>query len=403
MKTSCKLCLAIAASMYLTVAHGGVFSVDTNVSGVQTSASFTSVEDAFNSLSNSGFSSINTAYTGTEAASLSIGYRGLPMTAAYPTVGSPQLLFTIPSLGISEVFVGANRDESEDLLAEYFKQNRDDILGRISRELAAKTGVDPIAGNPNSMMSQMVMQDFNNSFTDHATNIKGDAQENNNLFGVGFRFGQYRQSGLTSRSYTIPLSYTFRNDLDPRRQLSFNMPITLGDVEGSKSFYVALGGSYRFPMNDNWALTPAINVGVAGSADLGALASIGSASLTSSYLIRMDKFDLAIGNMAGYYTTLKVKSGDYSYDPGITNTVVRNGVMLSHPVSIGGRTMSIEYSFIDTHFFGDELFVDHYDEIGISLGTNKRAGFARSYFRSGLTYLYSSESKGFTLNLGYWF
>jgi hypothetical protein len=245
------------------------------------------------------------------------------------------------------------------------------------------------------------MQDFNSGFTGLATNIKGG--ESGNLIGVGFGLGQYRQAGITSRSYTLPLSYTFRNDLDPRRQISFRMPITLTDADGSKGYYVGLGGSYRFPVSDNWSLMPTVNYALAGSQDLGALAAIASVSLTSSYIIGFDTFDLAIGNMAGYYKAVKAKSGDYAYDPGISNTVLRNGVMLSHPINIGGSTMSLEYSLVDTNFFGDDLYVNHFDEIGISLGTNKRATSARSYFRSGVSYLHSSKSKGFNVTLGYWF
>jgi len=405
MKLSFKPSLFVVALASATVAHAGVFSVTTDVSGTHTSASFTSVEDAFDSLSNNGFSNINPAYTGTEAATVSLDYRGLAMSAAYPAANSTQLVLNIPKLGVTQTFQGATRDESQQLLKDYFKKNGNNILGQMSKELAASSPVDPVAGNPNSLMSQLVAQDFSNAFSDQVTNIKGNdgSSSTNNLVGIGVRASQYRQAGQTSRAYTLPLSYTFRNDLDPRRQLTFNLPITVIDSEGSKSYSFAIGGAYRFPVNDNWALAPAINLAVVGSSDLGALASVTSASLTSTYLIHRDNFDVAIGNMLGYYTTLKVKSGDYSYDPGISNTAFRNGVMFSQPISLGGRTMSIEYSLTDTQFFGDTLYIEHYDEIGISLGTNKRKGSSRSYFRSGVNYLHSSKSKGVSLNLGYWF
>lgn len=382
-------------------AQAGVFDVNTEVLESRTSSSFTSVEDAFDALRNEKLSTVNSAYDGIQAARVEIDYRGLPIVTTYPTLGSPLLVLNIPTLGITQTFNGGTRNASEDQLKEYFKKNIDDILGRLGKELARVSPVDPIAGNPNSLMSQLVMLDFNNAFTGFATNIKGG--ESGNLIGIGFGFGQYRQAGVTSRSYTLPLSYTFRNDLDPRRQIAFRLPITVTDADGSKGYYVGLGGSYRFPVNDNWSLMPAVNYAVAGSQDLGSLAAIASVSLTSSYIIGFDKFDLAIGNMAGYYTAVKAKSGDYGYDPGISNTVLRNGAMLSHPISIGGSTMSIEYSLVDTLFLGDDLYVDHFDEIGISLGTNKRATSARSYFRSGISYLHSSKSKGFNVSLGYWF
>lgn len=383
-------------------AQADVFSVLTDVSGVQASASFESVEDTFNTLDTAQFSAINSAYTGVEVATVSINYRGLPMITRYPTAGSTLLTFEVPALGISQSFSGATRDESEDMLGDYLEDNVGDILGRMSRELARNSPVDPIAGNPNSLMTQLVMQDFNNSFNSFASNIK-DGGTSSNLIGIGFGMGQFKQAGITSRSYTIPLSYTFRNDLDPRRQIALNAPLTFVDTEGSKSYYLGLGGSYRFPMNDNWALMPAVNLALAGSVDLGVLAAVGSLSLTSNYLIRMPKFDIAIGNMLGYYTTLKVASGDFSYDPGISNTVLRNGLVLSHPVTVSGKKMSLEYSLVDTRFFGDPLYIEQFNEIGVSLGTNKSAASSRSYFKSGLSYLHSSKSKGFSVNLGFWF
>jgi len=410
MKNLLKLAFGIVATTYLSAPHAGVFSIDTTVFNNESSnrgaASFTNVDDTFGSLSDARLRLINPAYTGVEVAIGNIDYRGLAMTATYPAASSPLLLLSVPALGINETFLGATRNESQRQLVDFLKKNGNGILGRIGKEQAAKSPVDPIAGNPNSLMSQLVMQDFMNSFTDFATNIKAPSTVSGpatSLIGIGSRFGQYQQGGATSKALTIPLSYTFRNDLDPRRQLSFNLPITLGDVEGSKSYYAALRSSYRFPMNDNWALTPAVNYALAGSADLGALASVASLSLTSSYLFRGERFNLAIGNMLGYYTTMKASSGEYSYDPDISNTVLRNGLMFSNPVSVGGRKMSVEYSLVDTRFFGDELFVDHYNEVGISLGTNKSAASARSYLRAGVSYLHAEKSQGFAVNLGYWF
>jgi hypothetical protein len=397
-KGTAALCLGAT----LSVAQAGVFDINTDVNGNRTTSSFESVEDAFEALSTSRFSSLNPAYTGVQAATVNIDYRGLGMVTTYPTAGSPLLVLDIPSLGIRETFNGGNRDASQDLLKEYFKSNSADILGRISKALAKNSPVDPIAGNPNSLMSQMVFQDFNNAFTSFATNIKsGDASSN--LIGVGIGVGQYRQGGVTSRAVTLPLSYTFRNDLDPRRQVTLSAPITSTDADGSKGYSFGLGGAYRFPMNDNWALSGAVNYALTGSKDLGALAAMTSVSLTSSYLIPMEKFDLAIGNMIGYYKAMKAKSGDYGYEPDIANTVLRNGVMLSQPITVSGRGMSVEYSLVHTHFSGTELYNKQYVELGVSLGTNKRATSARSYFRSGINYLHSSNSKGFNITLGYWF
>jgi hypothetical protein len=77
--------------------------------------------------------------------------------------------------------------------------------------------------------------------------------------------------------------------------------------------------------------------------------------------------------------------------------------MLSQPINAFGQGMSIEYSLIDTRFTGDALYIDGYDEIGVTLGTNKSANSSRSYLRAGLTYRFSDKAKGLTANVGYWF
>jgi hypothetical protein len=128
-----------------------------------------------------------------------------------------------------------------------------------------------------------------------------------------------------------------------------------------------------------------------------------SGSLTSSFLVRMKNFDVILGNMAGHYTTVPTISGNFIYNPGIANTVVRNGLMLSHPVSLVGRTMSLEYSVIDTHLFGDKLYINHFNEIGVSIGTNRSAGSVRDHLRARLNGLFSSKSSGFSVTFGYWF
>jgi hypothetical protein len=231
----------------------------------------------------------------------------------------------------------------------------------------------------------------------------GGKQSNPNLLGLGLRFGQYRQADVDSRSITLPLSYTIRSDLDPRRQLVINLPISRTEVQGSTSYYTGLGLAYRVPLTDNWSVTPAGNYAVTGSVDLGSMAQMASASLTSSYVFELGSKDLVIGNMVGWYRTLKFSHDGYSYDPGLSNVVFRNGAMLSVPFRLAGKAMAVEYSLIDTRFKGSELYLNNYHEAGITLGTNRSASSARSFLRAGATYLWSAKSKGFTLNIGYWF
>lgn len=382
------------------------FVITTTVGTNTATYGFKSAEEAVNAIEVSNLRT-RLAYTGVEPVNMLINYRGLPVTLVFPTTNSTSLQFSVPALNINRTFngVGATvssaRDNAQDQLSDFLKSG--DVLGQIMKKLAEVSPVDPIAGNPNSLQSMLVASDFNNAFTSHASNIVAGGQAGTpNLVGLGLRFGSYSQGGLKSQAYTLPLSYTIRPDIDPRRQLSFTLPITVGNVEGAQTYHAAAGVNYRIPMNDRWALTPGGNWAITGSKDLGSVAQIASASLTSSYVIEMGADSLAIGNMVGYYQTMKFSAGGYSFDPDIKNTVFRNGVMYSMPTSLWGGGKSMEYSFINTTFTGTDLYNKSTNEIGATIGTNKGAS-ARSYLRAGGTYLFSSKTHGVSFNVGYWF
>lgn len=387
------------------------FGLAVNVSGSGCQSVATDTANQFiDKLSNAGLTSLNIGYNGTQPSSISADFNSLAMTIAYPNTGftgtGAQLNLSIPGLGVQQTFLGADRDASKQLLADYLKKS--DIIGRIMKYQAEHTPTSPITG-AGGLVPNMVANDFNQNFTDSATNIAGplgDARQDGgtpNLIGAGLSYGSFEARNRDSKSFTIPLSYTIRNDLDPRRQFVISMPLTQVETNGAKSYQGSLGGAYRLPMNDNWTLTPAARISGVGSVDLATVAGLYSVSLTSTYIWTLPNFDVAMGNMVSYNKTMKFKSGDYAFDPDIQNTVLRNGVMLSQPVTIGGKKMSVEYSLIDTRYTGTKVYADNTQEIGITLGTNKRAYSSRSFFRTGLTYLRGKDTTGYTLNLGYWF
>ena len=391
--------LALATAALPTArADDGLFHLDTSVAGVQTSNSYASVEDAFDALKGSNLHSLNPAYTGTQSAIVSIDYRGVALTASYVATGGSTLVLSIPSIGLSHTFDGGTRDATQQLLKNYFKQNDEDILGRLGHDLAKHSPVDPIAGNPNSLMSQLVASDFAAGFVDTlSTANRGPAI---NLGSIDPRYSHLREGGIINNAVMLPLAWSIRSDDDPRRQFTIRVPLAASDTDGSKSYYAGLGASLGLPVTGHWTLTPALDYAASGSRDLGSLAGVGSVSLTSAYLLPFDAFDVAIGDMVGYYRALRIKSGDYGYDPDIRNTVIRNGVIVAQPTALFGRRVDLHYSLTDTHFFGDPLYARHYDEIGVSAGTDARAASpSRGDLRAGVSFLFSPKVKGFDVSM----
>ena len=399
----------------LTVNVNGLYvpGSDTIAGGTQTTPmGFSTVTDLFAKSTSGGLTQVNNAYLNdnSQSAVIRFGYRGLPIVLE-TTAGSAVVTLRIPGLGVSQPFANSltSRDANVEDIKTFLKNSGGDILNRLQQLLIKVSPVDPIAGNPSSMQSRMVSDDFDRNFTQFASNIKADggpveSGTVNNLVGIGMSYGNYSQGGLNTSVVTLPLSYTTRPDLDPRRQLTIYAPITVTEVAGAKSYNINLGVAYRVPVNDDWSLTPALGYGFTGSVDLGSAAAMMAASLTSQYTMRMSGYDLAIGNMVGVYQSQKFTAGEYSFDPKINNTVFRNGVMGSFPTTVMGRKMAFEVSYVNTIFTGTELYSNQSNEIGVTLGTNKGANSARSYLRAGLTYLFAEKDiKGLRLNVGYWF
>ena len=387
----------------------GTYALSATVNfGPCISTSTNTVDAFFNTISTSGLQALTPTYTGTQDISVFARFNSLDITLGYGI--GPVLFLQIPGLAVNTSFNGATRDASEDLFEDYIKKSG--ILGKILNYQAANSPTSPITG-VGGLLPNAVASDFNQNFMDSATNIAAPmsmsaaASTNGstpNLIGVALQYGSFSALDSRTKVTSIPLSYTIRNDIDPRRQLTFSVPLTQVDVDGAKAYIAGFGVSYRVPMNDNWTLTPAGKISGVGSTDLATVSGMYTGSLTSTYIWDMNTYNVAMGNMLSYNKTMKIQSGEYSANPDISSVVLRNGVMLSQPANWNGQKLSVEYSLVDTRYTGGtKLYIDNTQEIGITVGTNKNAFSARSFIRGGLTYLRGRDTKGFTANIGYWF
>jgi hypothetical protein len=344
-----------------------------------------------------------------------LSLRGI--AAQLGTDGPTVLQLYIPSLGISQFFSAQTADETFAQLKAFL--TRGSLAGAIQRESARVSPFDPVAGNPTSLMARAVAFDFFNAFYPFASNLTEEsaliAQAGGALPqgavrgpfrplpGLGAYYGNFHDQGLTTQSLTVPLSLTLRSDLDPRRQFSLSLPLTVLDIEGARAWQGTLNAALRLPLARDWALTGSIGYSQVRATDLGTAGQLGSVSLTSAYLFRTGFGNLALGNLIGYYKTISGTLGGISTDSGIANTVFRNGLLWSERAGWLSNALTIEYSLVNTHYTGTALYVRNYTEVGVSLGSNKRADSVRSYVQGGLTYLFSSKTKGLTANFGYWF
>lgn len=337
---------------------------------------------------------------GVSAGEFRLDIRGLPVTLGYAQ-DSTQLVFSVPSLGIFETFDGGTRDRSNDLFEDYIKQNGDSIL----RELLRVSAVDPLAGNPASIQSQMAA----GAFAAGADPVY-DTLPRGSSFGLGARFGRYGLGQFTQNVFTLPISYSYTfSNYD---KIIVRAPLTYMEVDGASSYRGELALAYRKNLFSRWSLTPALGYGIAGSSDLGSLGHIFSGSLTSDLLLwNGSKARLSMGNMVGYYATLPVRLGDYSVDYDLKNTITRNGLLLAIPLGtqLWGQTLSLDIYAIDTRFFGDALYSDNYQEFGIDIGPLRSSdklqpNVASHPFGIGIKYITGEgDVDGLELSVGYRF
>ncbi|MDX1451391.1 MAG: hypothetical protein R3183_02455 [Oleiphilaceae bacterium] len=454
---------------------GTLFSTFAQSGSDQFSANFEKAEDAFDQLTTARLQAALPSYTDpASTATMQLDFRGLDMNFSFQTSGSTELTMSIPALGINESFTGSSRDDSKDLLVEYFKGAGLASIERIQKELVRVSPVDPIAGNPNSLMSSQMANDFATIFHQSPTNEfavtdgggdllarafgadaqapradamdaregsamargtddamqesarsgydsrsadgQGEQQQgginpmsyegmqgSGSSFGVDVSHAQYDLNGRDSSTQTIVLDYLYQFQ-NPQKILRVSLPIAVTDTEGAKSYRVNAGLSYSHPITRAWSLTPGVSYGVGGSEDLGGGASINGISLSSTYRLVYGDYLYKIGNMVGRYQTGSVSFGDYEINPDVSNTVLRNGVMVLRPTLLFNVPSMVQAYFIDTRFSGDELYAEKYYEVGFALGilADDRL-LIEDNFHLGLTWLDSTDSdiKGYKINFGF--
>lgn len=414
MKLLSRLCagaaLACAGNVYAQVDCSYSYGIQTSVNGAAGGTYCSSdANDFIDYVKN--LKNTNTAYTNTSAADVVGRFNDVDMTLSY-AANSNLLTFNAPEIGVvGKTFNGATRDDAQDEFVDWLK--KDGIIGKIMRYQAKHSPTSAITG-AGGLMPMLSETDYNTgmSGTSNINNALGSATTHTgNLLGIGASFGSYSVDGSADKveTMTVPLSYTNKLDKNPNHQVIFTLPVSMYRVGKAKGYHVGLGMAYRYPVTERWTLTPGVRYSITGSVDRATVASVMSGSLMSTYTMPVfnDKFDLTIGNMVGYYKTGKFKAGDYSFDPNIKQTMLRNGVMLSQPVELKGKKLAIEYSAIDTRYVGGEKpFMRNMQEYGVTVGFHRDAvaeNSKLSALRAGVTYTNAKGSNGFGFNFGYWF
>lgn len=319
-------------------------------------------------------------------------------TAIQAIISNPQNTYAI-----LRDFDGGSRERSLQLLVDYLKHNKS-IQKWSAQYQAEETPNSPITGS-SGLIPATVTTGYDSAMENTLSEIAGNGAGAPTPMNFAASYGHMRSGGKSADVTSLPLSHTWRSTSNAGRIFSLSGSLAHIKLAGATTWQGDFGAAFRLPVTERWALTPSLRYTGSHSDDTITATGLISVGLSSTYHIPFRRLDFVLGNMVGYHkTTDVIDLGKYTYNPNITSWSSRNGIMLAQPVNFFMVPLSLEYSLADTRYFGGTpFFVDNTQEVGVSIGTNRRANVSKRFFRVGLRYLHGRETNGVTLMGGYWF
>ncbi len=290
--------------------------------------------------------------------------------------------------GLGEVPV-LNEDVWDQLI-DWLKGKGGSLLTQLADDWVSGTAIDPVAGNPNSFFAQLTKSNFNLA----ANGMLNNASEGSlNLFSLTPSYSDVTNNGFSVKSASLPLKYThyFNND----NALIVDAPITYQQIQSATSYSVALGMGFthvilRTPSKVAWALTPSLNVGVVGSADLGAGTLLYDTALASRVVIPHGNITYGITDDVSYLVTSKLKIGDVETPYDLNNITTLNGGDITYAASknynVGGYINRFDV------VSGLKWYIPSYNEIGFKLSkltTHNKISY--NQYTASLSYLFGEH------------
>lgn len=394
-----------------SVCAKNIFTAEVQVDGMTQLLGYGKITNVADQYEFQNMKDVFPTYTTNSAVNARLDLRSVPVQMSFAQ-NSPTLVFKVPSLGIERTYAGATREESKEKLLDALKGEDKDLLKQLTKEWVKNSPIDPVAGNPTSLLSTMAGSMVDN-LSDMATDqMFGLRDQSSSTFAMMPRFGRYTQQGYGLNVYNLPLTYSHWFD-SKNMGLVLDAPLTLVDAENgtlSGSLNLGVGLNFQVVSNKdmNWYLMPQARVGVTGSKDLGTAAIIYGGGLSSNAQFPLnDHAAVSIINMLSFYKTGSVKVGDYDSSYDLKNTVFRNGVEYSRVLhkTVAGSPLIAKVAYARTDFSGDQLYSELSHDISGSIGfknLNPKAWI--NEYRVGVTYTRADKNlSGFMLNAGYTF
>jgi hypothetical protein len=336
------------------------------VDGVSGTVSDPNLLDLSRSLKTTSLELLIPLYTPTSPVSIAIDLRGINVITSF-AANSTTLQVDIPQAHISQSFTGATRDESIKLFKSFIQDGGS--RHRLLKAYQRYSPIDPIAGNPNSLIAQMAQNDYlmGSLHPLEGTNCAFRTQPTEHQFQIGASFARGFSKGFDTTAASLPIRYSYAPNLD--YALIIDVPLTYLRNGGASSLTGSFGVGFQMPFTQHWSLTPIVRMGFGGSLDLCTSGNFLSTGLTSVYTLPVGSFAVSMTNYAGYLTSTNLWLTGVNFNYRLQSWVFKNGLSLTttEGYCVYNRPLYFNVFAIDTAFTKNHLYMNHYDEVGVGV------------------------------------
>jgi hypothetical protein len=321
-----KIALLFAVTFSLSCLAREPYHATVTVDQESATVSAPNLVDLSRDLRSDNISQLIPIYTPASPASLEINLRGIDILSSF-AADSTALVVTIPQAGITQTFDGGTRDASIQLLKDSIRDGGD--RHRLLRAYARFSPIDPLAGNPNSLMANMAQSDY---LLGRLSPLAGcgccwSSQPLLHQFQAGSTIGRTFTKGFDTTLVTLPLRYSFSPD--GAWALILDAPVTYLRNGGASSIYSSLGVGLRIPVTCDWSLTPIIRLGAGGTLDLCTSGCFFSSGLTSTFNLKLNRYVFSLTNYAGYVTSVNLWLSGINFSYNLHNYIFKNGLSVT--------------------------------------------------------------------------
>jgi hypothetical protein len=314
----------------------------------------------------------------------SLRYAGVDDAILYHQSADGQTV-TVQLLGQEPRTFSAADGDLEDQVVDYLRRDGMSDVRGFFREINRRSIVAVSDGNPLATTARNAEYTFHRfgQFADLTGWERRRASEEEEFEGTsGFRFRIDALAGAVNTDvgngfmtgFAISTGYHFNR----RVGIVFALPTGFHSIEGANTVNIAahlavpvriVAPTETNPVN--WQLTPSAVVAVGASYDMAAGGIIWGGGLTSalSYDITR-RLTIAMANQITVYEGQPLRYGDYKFDPGISQQILKNGLKLTQGL---GETFYLYAGASYTNFLQDAA-VDNYWSPSAGAGLRTRAG-----------------------------